>query len=208
MALLSLIMRVLTAATIALCLVMPVQAGNDIIGLDGQPIASGLYGFDDAAEAKLLDLMKPIAPFVAAGAPNTTTINQVGTDLFAHAAVEGSSNLTLIQQSGSNNRAVQAVAGNQTALLLQQSGSNNSTLQLSVGNDNFQLLGVSGQNNDVAYIQAGNELAGALKVGGENASVLALQTDASHKYLMPVGLNGLKNQVVVIVPGRMYVFKK
>lgn len=187
----------------------PAWAG-DIIGLNGETISAGAYGFvpQDQAKEQLLTLMAPIAPFVADGMPNTTTVNQLGTGLGAHSVVEGESNFSYIQQSGSDNRAVQAIAGNNNALLLHQSGSGNSVLQASLGNDNFQIVGVSGEGNDVAYLQAGNELAGALSVGGQNSAVLAVQTPSSNNYLMPVGLNGLQDQVVVIVPGRMYVFNR
>lgn len=206
---LSFIARALSILGTVAMLSAPVATANDVIGLDGKPV-NGPYGFISPSQAQeqLLGLMAPIAPFVADGMPNTTTINQVGSGLIAHSTIEGASNFSYIQQSGSNNRAVQAIAGNNTALLLDQSGNDNSVLQASVGNDNFQLVGVSGQGNDVAYVQAGNDLAGALSVGGRNSAVLAVQTSASGNYLMPAGLNGLKDQVVVIVPGRMYVFNK
>jgi hypothetical protein len=184
-------------------------AAGEIIGLDGQPVPNSL-GFIEDGQAQLLlgGARAAVDPWVANGEPNTTTINQLGENLFALSGIEGTSNLSVISQSGSNNRAVQAMAGNSNALLLDQSGQNNNVLQASIGNDNLQLVGVSGQGNDVAYVQAGNELAGALNVGGSNSTVVALQTEASGRYLMPVGLGGLQDQVVIVVPGRMYVFNK
>lgn len=202
-------LRIVAIGMVALALSAQMALANDVIGLDGRPV-EGPYGFlgTQAAQEQLLELMAPIAPLTANGAPNTTTINQVGVGLVAHSSIEGQSNLSYISQTGSNNRAVQAISGNNSALLLDQSGNGNSVLQASVGNENFQMVGVSGQGNEVAYVQAGNELAGALQVGGRNSSVMAIQTEASGRYLMPVGLNGLRNQVVVVVPGRMYVFNK
>ena len=68
---------------------------------------------------------------------------------------------------------------------------------------------VSGNNNNVAYLQKGSDLAGALDVtNASNSTVLAIQTPQSGNYLMPTGLRGLQNTVVIIVPGRMYVIPK
>ena len=153
--------------------------------------------------------MQPIAPFTAGVAETTSAITQFGQDNSAISQVEGNSNLSLIAQDGSRNRAVQAIVGNNSALMLLQGGTNNNVLQASVGDRNFQLVGVSGNNNSVAYVQYGSDLAGALDVtNAQNATVLALQTPQSGNYLMPVGLRGLQNAVVVIGPGRMYVFPK
>lgn len=121
----------------------------------------------------------------------------------------GGGNLSLISQSGDNNRAVQAIQGENSTLLLSQGGSNNSVVQASRGDNNFQLVAVSGNNNDVAYLQAGNNLGGALDVrNSQNSSVLAVQTNQSAGFMMPSGISGLNNQVVVVVPGRMYVLPK
>lgn len=138
---------------------------------------------------------------------STTMISQIGENNFANAAIAGANNAAIIAQSGSNNRAIQAIQGSNSAMLLVQSGSGNNVLQASVGTNNTQLLGVSGTRNDVAFLQVGDDLGGAMSVGGQNSAVVALQT-GGHNYMMPTGINGLKNQVVVIVPGRMYVFNK
>jgi hypothetical protein len=172
--------------------------------------AEDIYLLDQgAAESYLSPLMQPISPFVNGDAQTTTTIAQIGENNFATARVTGESNLSVIGQSGSRNRAVQAIEGHNSAMLLVQGGSNNNVLQASKGDNNFQLVGVSGNNNNVGYVQVGNSLAGALDVtGASNSTVLALQTPASGNYLMPTGLRGLQNTVVVIVPGRMYVIPK
>jgi len=161
------------------------------------------------AESTLQDLMEPIRPFVMGQAQNTTSIIQLGDTNHANASVNGASNLSSISQTGSNNRAVQSIEGSNSALLLVQGGTNNNVLQASQGNGNFQLVGVSGNDNNVAYLQKGNGLAGALDVtNASNSTVLAIQTPQSDRYLMPTGLRGLQNAVVVIVPGRMYVIPK
>lgn len=123
--------------------------------------------------------------------------------------IQGQGSLAVVQQAGQNNRAVQSITGSSSALLLVQGGSNNSVLQASRGNNNFQLVGVSGNNNEVAYVQDGDNLAGALDVRDSmNSTVLAYQTPQSGRYMMPSGLRGLENKVVVVVPGRMYVINK
>lgn len=173
--------------------------------------ADGFYILENSpyATTTINALMQPIAPFTGGVAETTSTITQFGQDNSAISQVEGNSNLSLIAQDGSRNRAVQAIAGNNSALMLLQGGTNNNVLQASVGDRNFQLVGVSGNNNSVAYVQYGSDLAGALDVtNANNATVLALQTPQSGNYLMPVGLRGLQNAVVVIGPGRMYVFPK
>lgn len=151
-------------------------------------------------------LMQPILPLMNVSAGSTTTISQIGRDNFATAGVEGSRSLAAIAQIGSNNRAVQAIEGNSSALLLVQAGRNNNVIQASQGNDNFQIVGVAGSNNNVGYIQSGNELGGVLGVSGVNSNVIAFQNGDSARFLMPANLTGLRNQTVVIVPGRMYVF--
>lgn len=154
-------------------------------------------------------LMTPIEPLVGTSAGSTTGIIQLGNSNTASSMVQGSGSLALVQQAGNNNRAVQAIDGSNSAMLLVQGGSNNSVAQVSQGNNNFQLVGVSGSNNEVAYVQSGDFLAGALDVrNSTNSTVLAFQTPQSGNYMMPSGLNGLKNQVVVVVPGRMYVLPK
>ncbi|MAZ18307.1 hypothetical protein [Oricola sp.] len=173
--------------------------------------AEGFYILENSPNATttINALMQPIAPFTAGVAETTSAITQFGQDNSAISQVEGNSNLSLIAQDGSRNRAVQAIVGNNSALMLLQGGTNNNVLQASVGDRNFQLVGVSGNNNSVAYVQYGSDLAGALDVtNAQNATVLALQTPQSGNYLMPVGLRGLQNAVVVIGPGRMYVFPK
>lgn len=161
------------------------------------------------AEGQLNALMQPISPFMLGRAETTTSIAQIGETNHALATVEGTSNLSSINQAGSNNRAVQSIEGTNSALLLVQGGTNNNVLQASQGDRNFQLVGVSGNNNNVAYLQKGNDLAGALDVtNASNSTVLAIQTPQSGNYLMPTGLRGLQNTVVVIVPGRMYVIPK
>ena len=154
-------------------------------------------------------LIEPIRPLIAGNGGSTSTINQVGVGNYATAAIAGRGSLTLIEQAGSNNRAVQAIEGSNSAMLLVQGGTNNNVLQASSGDRNFQLVGVSGNNNNVAYIQKGDDLAGALDVrNSQNSTVIALQTEQSGRYLMPSGLRGLENKVVVVVPGRMYVMNK
>jgi len=161
------------------------------------------------AEATLKGLMQPINPFILGQAQTTTSINQIGDTNRAMSNVDGSSNLSAINQSGGNNRAVQSIEGSNSALLLVQGGTNNNVLQASQGDRNFQLVGVSGNNNNVAYLQKGSDLAGALDVtNASNSTVLAIQTPQSGNYLMPTGLRGLQNTVVIIVPGRMYVIPK
>ncbi|MBZ9701736.1 MULTISPECIES: hypothetical protein [unclassified Mesorhizobium] len=161
------------------------------------------------AEATLNVLMQPISPFMLGHTQSTTSIAQIGDTNHAISNVNGASNLSSINQTGSNNRAVQSIEGSNSALLLVQGGTNNNVLQASQGDRNFQLVGVSGNNNSVAYLQKGSDLAGALDVtNASNATVLAIQTPQSDHYLMPTGLRGLQNAVVVIVPGRMYVIPK
>lgn len=157
----------------------------------------------------LNDLMAPIRPLIAGDAQSTTSITQIGEMNQANSGIMGRGSLSVIEQSGTNNRAVQAIEGSNSALLLVQGGTNNSVLQASRGDRNFQLVGVSGNNNNIAYIQSGNDLAGALDVrDSQNSTVIALQTEQSGRYLMPTGLRGLQNKVVVVVPGRMYVLNK
>lgn len=154
-------------------------------------------------------LIEPIRPLIAGNGGSTSTINQVGLGNYGTAAIAGNGSLAMIEQAGSNNRAVQAIEGSNSALLLVQGGTNNNVLQASNGDRNFQLVGVSGNNNNVAYIQKGNDLAGALDVrNSQNSTVIALQTEQSGRYMMPSGLRGLENKVVVVVPGRMYVLNK
>jgi hypothetical protein len=154
-------------------------------------------------------LMQPIEPLIGGDAGSTTSINQVGQDNLARSYVGGQGSLSLIQQSGSNNRAIQAIDGNSSALLLVQGGTNNTVVQAAKGDRDFQLVGVSGNANQVAYIQVGDDLAGALDVtGSQNSTVIALQTPQSGRYLMPSGLSGLNNKIVIVVPGRMYVLPK
>jgi hypothetical protein len=151
-------------------------------------------------------LMTPIQPFLL-GPGSTSLINQTGTNNVSTASIVGSGNLTLLQQAGSNNRSIQSIEGSGSAALLFQNGNDNNVVQASTGDHNFQLVNVEGNSNDIAYIQAGNSLAGALNVEGSNSTVVALQT-SSNRYLMPSGLRGLENKVVVIVPGRMLVIDK
>ncbi|SDG27153.1 hypothetical protein [Pelagibacterium luteolum] len=202
-------MQALGAGLAAIALTVSVALGDDIISLYDQP-APGWYDVPvtEGGIALLESVKSALSPFTSEGAPNTTMINQLGDDLFAQSGITGNSNLSYINQTGTNNRAVQAMVGNGNALLLHQGGENNTVLQASIGNDNLQMVGVEGNSNEVAYIQAGNDLAGAISVGGVNSSVLAVQTQASGSYLMPTGIGGLQNHVVVIVPGRMYIFDK
>jgi hypothetical protein len=154
-------------------------------------------------------LMAPIAPLVGRDDGSNTLINQSGTNNFSTASIAGNGSLTLLQQAGSNNRAVQAVVGQGSALMLLQGGSNNNVLQASQGDRNFQYVGVSGRNNDLAYIQVGNDLMGALDVtNSTNTTVLAIQTPGSNNYMMPSGLSGANDKLVIVVPGRMYVLDK
>ena len=164
------------------------------------------YNTDPAA---VQGLMQPIMPFVGGSTGSNTGIIQIGSNNHANSGIDGTGSLALIQQAGNNNRAIQAIEGSNSALLLVQGGTNNSVVQVSRGNNNFQLVGVSGTNNEVAYVQSGDFLSGALDVrNSTNSTVLAFQTPQSGNYMMPSGLNGLKNQVVVVVPGRMYVLPK
>ena len=154
-------------------------------------------------------LMEPIQPFLGGTNGSTTSIIQIGLNNQVNTETQGQGSLAVVQQAGQNNRAVQSITGNSSALLLVQGGTNNTVLQASRGNNNFQLVGVSGNNNEVAYIQNGDNLAGALDVRDPtNSTVLAYQTPQSGQYMMPSGLRGLENKVVVVVPGRMYVINK
>ncbi|SON58138.1 hypothetical protein HDIA_4597 [Hartmannibacter diazotrophicus] len=168
-----------------------------------------VHGFESAASSAG-SLMQPIQPAGAGAATgSTSSIIQLGTDNHATAALTGSGHLAVVQQSGTGNRAMQAIEGTGSTALLVQGGSNNTVAQVSRGNDNFQLVGVSGSNNDVGYVQVGDQLAGVLDVrDAENTSVFALQTPQSGRFLMPTGIRGLENKVVVVVPGRMYVLPK
>jgi hypothetical protein len=160
-------------------------------------------------ETALNALIEPIRPLITGDARSTTSITQIGEMNQANSGILGRGSLSVIEQSGTGNRAVQAIEGNNSALLLVQGGTNNNVLQASRGNRNFQLVGVSGNNNDIAYIQSGNNLAGVLDVrDSQNSTVVALQTEQSGRYLMPTGLRGLENKIVVVVPGRMYVLNK
>jgi hypothetical protein len=180
----------------------------EIAGMAAEPLAAGEHLYQ-TSRPELDLILAPLTQLQSSlNANSTTMITQIGDTNFAHAGVQGAGNLAIIAQSGSNNRAVQAIQGNNSAMLLVQSGSGNNVLQASTGNNNTQLLGVSGTSNDVAYLQVGNGLAGAMDVGGENSAVFALQTPKSGNYLMPSGLTGLKDQVVIVVPGRMYVFNR
>lgn len=152
-------------------------------------------------------LMTPIQPYLH-GPGSTSLLNQSGTSNMSTASIVGSGNLTVLQQAGANNRSIQSIEGSGSAALLFQGGNDNSVLQASAGNNNFQLVSVQGSSNEVAYIQAGNELAGVLDVSGRNSTVIALQTSRTPNYLMPTGLRGLQDKVVVIVPGRMLVINK
>lgn len=166
---------------------------------------------DPQAQQVISGLMEPILPLVANGASTTTSVLQLGVDNYAASSVSGDASFAGIVQGGDRNRAVQAIQGSNSAMLLVQGGTDNNVFQASAGDNNFQLvaLGESSKNNNVGYIQVGNELAGALNVGNsQNSTVMALQTEQSGRYLMPAGISGLNNQVVVIVPGRMYVFQK
>lgn len=153
------------------------------------------------------------------GTGNLSIIGQSGTSNSVYQSINNGTsttsdiaalgNLALVTQTGANNRAVQVIEGSGSSTLLVQGGSNNSVFQGSYGDRNFQLVGVSGNNNQVAYVQAGNNLNGVLDVrNSTNSSVVAMQTDRSARYLMPVGLRGLNNQIAIIVPGRMYVFRR
>ena len=192
------------AATAILAMAAPAAAENL---LEPNTPSAGLL--DQKAAAPILNsLMAPIAPFVSGNSGSTTSIQQIGINNDATSSVEGRGNLALIQQSGSNNRAIQAITGSNSAALLVQGGSDNSVVQAIKGDRDFQLVGVSGSNNQIAYVQNGDDLAGALTIGGSNNTVVAIQTPASGRYLMPVGINGLSNATVVIGPGKMYVFPK
>jgi hypothetical protein len=166
------------------------------------------YQTTDADIATINQLMTPIRPLTG-GPGSNSIVNQVGTSNASTASIVGSGNLTLVQQTGSNNRAAQIVEGSNSAAVLWQGGSDNTVFQGSQGDRNFQLVAVSGSGNDVAYMQVGNDLAGALDVtNSTNSSVFALQTPSTSNYMMPSGLRGLTNQVVIVVPGRMYVIPK
>ncbi|MBP1849447.1 hypothetical protein [Rhizobium halophytocola] len=154
-------------------------------------------------------LMQPIQPFLGGAQGSTTSIIQLGSANNAAVNIAGNGSLALIQQAGDNNRAIQSIEGSSSALLLAQGGRNNSVVQAAKGNNDFQLVGVSGSDNQVAYVQVGDNLAGALDVrDSTNSTVLAFQTPQSGSYMMPTGLRGLDNKVVVVVPGRMYVLPK
>lgn len=198
----------LAAASVLAVSCFGAQAQETPLGFQFIPSDNGTRS-EARAEQIVTSLMQPVMPFIDGRAEQTTTIAQLGTANYASSFVEGAGNLSLIAQGGSNNRAVQTIQGNSSALLLAQGGTNNSVLQASVGNQNFQLVGVSGNNNNVGYVQIGDGLAGALDVrGANNANVFALQTPDSSRYLMPSGLRGLQNATVVIVPGKMYVFRR
>lgn len=196
------------AALLAALAVAPVHAETlttaEIVGIEN---GQHFFVTDPNQIIPLLAPVQALRPGEAPGAGSTTMISQLGTGNFATAGIVGANSATAITQSGENNRAVQAIQGNNSAMLLVQSGTGNNVVQSSIGNNNTQLLGVSGTNNDVAFLQVGNHLGGAMAVGGENSAVVALQT-GNHNFMMPSGINGLKNQVVVVVPGRMYVFNK
>jgi hypothetical protein len=163
----------------------------------------------ETSPAAVQSLMEPIQPFLGGQNGSTTSIIQIGLNNQVNTDTQGQGSLAVVQQAGQNNRAVQSITGNSSALLLVQGGTNNSVLQASRGNNNFQLVGVSGNNNEVAYVQDGDNLAGALDVrDSTNSTVLAYQTPQSGRYMMPSGLRGLENKVVVVVPGRMYVINK
>ena len=206
--------RALAAVAVGLGLIAaPALAQNmpstsDIVGMTVDPIAAGEHSYTTSAEQLGMVLSPLIQLQSTAGTGSTSLISQVGTGNFANSGIAGVGSLTAIAQSGTNNRAVQAIQGNSSAMLLVQSGSNNNVLQASRGDSNLQMLGVSGNNNDVAYLQVGNGLSGAMNVGGSNSAVFALQTPSSGNYMMPSGLSGLRDQVVIVVPGRMYVFNK
>jgi hypothetical protein len=180
----------------------------DIMGMPAEPLAAGEHSYTTSPEQLgiVLTPLTQLKPLTGSG--STTMISQIGNTNFANAGVEGTGNAAMIAQSGTNNRAVQAIQGSNSAMLLVQSGNDNNVLQASKGSNNAQMLGVSGSNNDVAYLQVGNDLAGAMNVGGSNSAVFALQTPGSGNYMMPSGLTGLKDQVVIVVPGRMYVFNR
>lgn len=163
----------------------------------------------ETSPAAVQSLMEPIQPFLGGANGSTTSIIQIGLNNQVNTDIQGQGSLAVVQQAGQNNRAVQSITGSSSALLLVQGGTNNSVLQASRGNNNFQLVGVSGNNNEVAYVQDGDNLAGALDVrNSTNSTVLAYQTPQSGQYMMPSGLRGLENKVVVVVPGRMYVINK
>jgi hypothetical protein len=194
------------AAVAAILAIAPVaRAENLLVSSDGS--TPGLLDADKAAPI-LNSLMTPVQPFVSGNGGSTTSIQQIGVNNYATSGIDGNGSLAVIQQSGTNNRAVQAINGSNSAALLVQGGSDNSVVQAINGDRDFQLVGVSGNNNQIAYVQNGDDLAGALTIGGSNNTVLAIQTPASGRYLMPVGINGLSNATVVIGPGKMYVFPK
>jgi len=192
------------AVAVILAVAPAARAENLLVQPDQTP---GLLDADKAGPI-LNSLMTPVQPFVSGNGGSTTSIQQIGLNNYANSAIDGNGSLALIQQSGTNNRATQAINGSNSAALLVQGGSDNSVVQAINGDRDFQLVGVSGSNNQIAYVQNGNDLAGALTIGGSNNTVLAIQTPASGRYLMPVGINGLSNATVVIGPGKMYVFPK
>ncbi len=191
--------KVLAAAAITAVLAQPAQA---------ETLGNGSYGEPSVDAGLFAPIMAPIAPLLG-GAGSTTLISQVGADNTATAMANGAGSLALIAQQGDGNAAYQSVVGNNSAALLLQGGTGNSVLQMIKGDRDVQLVGVSGANNQVAYLQYGNDLAGALDVtNSNNSAVFALQTEQSGRYLMPSGFSGLNNQVVIIVPGRMYVLPR
>jgi hypothetical protein len=179
------------------------------LGLSPAAAENLMVGTGGGILADTPSLMAPVASITGDVGTGRSAISQNGIGNFADSSVTGAGNLSLIAQEGSNNRAIQTIEGANTALLLAQGGSNNSVLQASKGDNNFQAVAVSGSNNDIAYIQAGNNLGGILDVrNAQNSSVVALQTNQSAGFLMPSGISGLKNQMVVVVPGRMYGLPK
>lgn len=195
---------------IAMVLVSATRADDAIIDLQGGLADVSQFGFlpQSQAQQALGTMQAPVLPLINQGDSSFAIISQSGANNSAQTTTIGARNLAYMRQTGSNNKAIQAIAGSGNALLLNQSGSDNAVVQAAVGNDNFQFVNVAGRGNGVAYLQAGDELAGALNVGGTNSTVVALQTPNSDRFLMPVGLTGLKDQVVIIVPGRMYVFHR
>ena len=184
-------------------------SGNERCLLRGRQAEDLLVKDYETSPAAVQSLMEPIQPFVGGESGSTTSIIQLGIGNQANIGIEGQGSLAVVQQAGSNNRAVQSITGSSSALLLVQGGTNNTVMQASRGDNNFQLVGVSGNNNQVAYVQDGDNLAGVLDVrDSQNSSVFAYQTPQSGRYMMPSGLRGLENKVVVVVPGRMYVINK
>ena len=199
------------AAIIAATAVVPSQAQQppttaELFAVPGVSSGGPSLVTDENLVRPLLVPIQALRP--GEGASSTTMISQLGEGNFAAVGTVGTNNFAGVAQSGSNNRAVQAIHGTGSAMLLVQSGTGNNVVQSAIGNNNTQLLGVTGTNNDVAYLQVGNNLGGVMSVGGENSAVVALQTPGSSNYMMPSGLRGLQNQIVVVVPGRMYVFPR